>query len=115
MLAQPMSHDWFTFTYTPKKVTKKTKHVVLVGKGLTFDTGGYSLKPSGSMMNMKFDMAGSSTVYSAFRAAFLLNSDIKVTCLLGITDNAVNEKATMPDSIVTAQKWKNCRNFKYRC
>ena len=93
-------------TYTPKKVTKKTKHVVLVGKGLTFDTGGYSLKPSGSMMNMKFDMAGSSTVYSAFRAASLLNSDIKVTCLLGITDNAVNEKATMPDSIVTARNGK---------
>jgi len=93
-------------TYSPKKVTKKTKHVVLVGKGLTFDTGGYSLKPSGSMMNMKFDMAGSSTVYSAFRAASLLNSDMKVTCLLGITDNAVNEKATMPDSIVTARNGK---------
>jgi len=93
-------------TYTPKKVTKKTRHIVLVGKGLTFDTGGYSLKPSGSMMNMKFDMAGSSTVYSAFRAASLLNSDVKVTCLLGITDNAVNEKATMPDSIVTARNGK---------
>tara|TARA_B100000683_G_scaffold276117_1_gene329006 strand:+ start:820 stop:2313 length:1494 start_codon:yes stop_codon:yes gene_type:complete len=93
-------------TYTPKKVTKKTKHIVLVGKGLTFDTGGYSLKPSGSMMNMKFDMAGSSTVYSAFRAASLLNTDVKVTCLLGITDNAVNEKATMPDSIVTARNGK---------
>ena len=93
-------------TYSPKKVTKKTKHIVLVGKGLTFDTGGYSLKPSGSMMNMKFDMAGSSTVYSAFRAASLLNSDVKVTCLLGITDNAVNEKATMPDSIVTARNGK---------
>ena len=42
-------------TYTPKKVTKKTKHIALVGKGLTFDTGGYSLKPGGSMVNMKFD------------------------------------------------------------
>jgi leucyl aminopeptidase len=93
-------------TYSPRKVTKKTKHVVLVGKGLTFDTGGYSLKPSNSMINMKFDMAGSSTVYSAFRAASLLNSDIKVTCLLGITDNAVNEHATMPDSIVKARNGK---------
>ena len=93
-------------TYTPKKVTKKTKHIALVGKGLTFDTGGYSLKPSGSMMNMKFDMAGSSTVYGAFRAASLLNSDVKITCLLGITDNAVNEKATMPDSIVKARNGK---------
>ena len=65
-------------TYTPKKVTKKTKHIALVGKGLTsFDTGGYSLKPGGSMVNMKFDMAGSATVYAAFRAAALLELPVK--------------------------------------
>ncbi|MFZ8933801.1 MAG: leucyl aminopeptidase [Bacteriovoracaceae bacterium] len=93
-------------TYTPKKVTKNTKHVILVGKGLTFDTGGYSLKPGGSMMNMKFDMAGSATVYGAFRAAVLNDSPIKITCLLGMTDNAVNEHATMPDSIVKARNGK---------
>ena len=90
-------------TYTPKKVTKNTKHIVLVGKGLTFDTGGYSLKPGGSMVNMKFDMAGSATVYGAFRAAALNDAPVKITCLLGMTDNAVNEHATMPDSIVTAR------------
>ena len=61
-------------TYTPKKVTKKTKHIALVGKGLTFDTGGYSLKPGGSMVNMKFDMAGSATMYAAFRACLLYTS-----------------------------------------
>ncbi len=93
-------------TYTPKKVTKKTKHIALVGKGLTFDTGGYSLKPGGSMVNMKFDMAGSSTLYGAFRAAALLELPVKVTCVLGITDNAVNEHATMPDSIVTGRSGK---------
>lgn len=93
-------------TYTPKKVTSKTKHVALVGKGLTFDTGGYSLKPGASMMNMKFDMAGSATVYAAFRAAVLLDADIKITCLMGMTDNAVNEHATMPDSIVKARNGK---------
>lgn len=92
--------------YTPKKATKKTKHIALVGKGLTFDTGGYSLKPGGSMMNMKFDMAGSATVYAAFRAAVLLGLDVKVSCFLGMTDNAVNEHATMPDSIVTARNGK---------
>ena len=90
-------------TYTPKKVTNKTKHIVLVGKGLTFDSGGYSLKPAGSMMNMKFDMAGSATVYGAFRAAVLLKADVKITCLLGMTDNMVNAHATTPDSIVTAR------------
>ncbi|WP_127716558.1 leucyl aminopeptidase [Halobacteriovorax sp. HLS] len=87
-------------TYTPSKVTKNTKHIALVGKGLVFDTGGYSLKPGGSMMNMKFDMAGSSTVYAAFRAVAKLGLNVKVTCILGMTDNAVNEHATMPDSIV---------------
>jgi leucyl aminopeptidase len=93
-------------TYTPKKATSKTKHICLVGKGLTFDTGGYSLKPSDSMVNMKFDMAGSATVYAAFRAAALLGADVKITCILGLTDNAVNSLATMPDSIVKARNGK---------
>ncbi len=93
-------------TYTPKKVTKNTKHLALVGKGLTFDTGGYSLKPGASMVNMKYDMCGSATVYGAFRAAVLNGSPYKITCILGMTDNAVNEHATVPDSIVTARNGK---------
>jgi leucyl aminopeptidase len=90
-------------TYTPAKVTSKTKHVALVGKGLTFDTGGYSLKPPGSMINMKFDMAGAATMYGAFRAAVKMNANVKISCFLGMTDNAINSEATFPDSIVTAR------------
>lgn len=93
-------------TYTPTKATKNTKHIALVGKGLVFDTGGYSLKPGGSMINMKFDMAGSATVFAAFRAAALMKLPVKITCILGMTDNAVNSKATMPDSIVKARNGK---------
>jgi leucyl aminopeptidase len=93
-------------TYTPKKSNAKTKHIALVGKGLTFDTGGYSLKPGASMMGMKFDMAGSATVYAAFRAAVLLELPVKISLFLGITDNAVNSFATMPDSIVKARNGK---------
>lgn len=93
-------------TYTPSKATAKTRHIALVGKGLTFDTGGYSLKPGASMMNMKFDMAGSATVYAAFRAAVLLQLPVKISCYLGMTDNAVNENAVMPDSIVRARNGK---------
>ncbi len=93
-------------TYTPSKVTKNTKHIALVGKGLTFDTGGYSLKPGASMVNMKFDMAGSATVFGAFRAVALLGLPVKVSCFLGMTDNAINSLATMPDSIVTAKNGK---------
>lgn len=93
-------------TYTPKKATKNTKHYALVGKGLTFDTGGYSLKPGASMAGMKFDMGGSATVYGAFRAAVLNDSPYKLTLILGMTDNAVNEHATVPDSVVTARNGK---------
>ncbi len=93
-------------TYTPSKATKNTKHIAFVGKGLTFDTGGYSLKPGASMVNMKFDMAGSATVYGAFRAIAMLGLPVKVSCFLGMTDNAVNSLATLPDSIVTAKNGK---------
>ncbi len=91
-------------TYTPKVVTADTKHIALVGKGLTFDSGGYSLK--GSMVNMKTDMGGAATVYGAFRAAVLMGADIKISCLLGMTDNMVNSIATVPDSIMTARNGK---------
>ena len=93
-------------SYTPKKVTKNTQHVALVGKGLTFDTGGYSLKPPKSMIGMKFDMGGSATVYGAFRSAVLNGSSKKLTCILGMTDNNVNSKATTPDSIVKGRSGK---------
>ena len=93
-------------TYEPTKVTSKTKHIALVGKGITFDTGGYSLKPGASMAGMKNDMGGSATVYGAFRSAVLEKAPVKITCILAMTDNAVNENATMPDAVVTARNGK---------
>lgn len=93
-------------TYTPSKVTSKTKHVALVGKGLTFDTGGYCLKPSTSIAGMKGDMAGAATVYAAFKVMVSLGLPYKISCFLGMTDNAINEKAVMPDSIVKARNGK---------
>ena len=93
-------------TYEPTKSTSKTKHIALVGKGITFDTGGYSLKPGASMAGMKNDMGGSATVYGAFRAAVLEKAPVKITCILAMTDNAVNEWATVPDAIVTARNGK---------
>lgn len=93
-------------SYTPAKVTSKTKHIALVGKGITFDTGGYCIKPGTSMAGMKNDMGGSATVYGAFRAAVLEKAPVKITCILAITDNAINELATVPDAIVTARNGK---------
>lgn len=93
-------------TYEPAKATSKTKHIALVGKGITFDTGGYCIKPGGSMAGMKNDMGGSATVYGAFRAAVLEKAPVKITCILAMTDNAINELATVPDAIVTARNGK---------
>lgn len=93
-------------TYEPPKATAKTKHIALVGKGITFDTGGYSLKPGASMTGMKFDMGGSATVYGAFRAAVLEKAPIKITCILAMTDNAINSMATMPDTVVAGRNGK---------
>ena len=96
-------------TYTPPAKAKKkksVKHIALVGKGITFDTGGISLKPAASIINMKFDMAGSATVYAAFKAAAKLQLPLKISCFLGVTDNAIDRNATLPDSIVTARNGK---------
>lgn len=94
-------------TYTPAKKTKNMKHLCLVGKGVTFDTGGYSLKPATSMVNMKYDMAGSATVYGAFRAAVLQECPHKISCFMVLTDNAINSMATKPDSIVIGRNGKS--------
>ncbi len=93
-------------TYSPSKASKNSKHYILVGKGVTYDTGGYSLKPAASMVGMKGDMAGSATVYGAFKAAALSNSPHKITCLMVITDNKINSMATVPDTIVTGRNGK---------
>ena len=90
-------------TYSPAGAKR---HIALVGKGLTFDTGGYSLKPSNSMENMKFDMAGSATVYAAFRAAVQMKMKVKISCFLGITDNMISGSATTPDAIVKSRNGK---------
>lgn len=93
-------------TYEPPRSNSKTKHIALVGKGITFDTGGYSLKPGANMAGMKNDMGGSATVYGAFRAAVLEKAPVKITCILAMTDNAVNSLATFPDAIITGRNGK---------
>lgn len=93
-------------TYEPTRKTAKTKHIALVGKGITFDTGGYCIKPGTGMAGMKTDMGGSATVYGAFRAAVMMKSPIKISCILAITDNAINSEATFPDAIVAGRNGK---------
>ena len=70
-----------------------TRHVALVGKGITFDTGGYSLKPTSGMETMKSDMAGAATVAAVVRAAAELRLPVAVTAVLALAENLVSGDA----------------------
>ena len=63
---------------------KEGEQIALVGKGVTFDTGGYSIKPSDSMISMKSDMAGAATALAAIVAAARLKLPVNVSAYLGL-------------------------------
>ncbi|HAN23206.1 MAG TPA: leucyl aminopeptidase, partial [Microbacterium ginsengisoli] len=70
------------------------------GKGITFDTGGLSLKPAGSMVGMKYDMCGAATVLAVARAAARLAVPVRVTAWLCIADNMPSGSATRPGDVL---------------
>ncbi len=76
------------------------RHIALVGKGITFDTGGLSLKPAASMVGMKFDMAGAATSLAALRAIASLRLPVRVTAWLCITDNMPSGRALRPGDVL---------------
>lgn len=76
------------------------RHVALVGKGITFDTGGLSLKPPASMVGMKYDMCGAATALAVLRAAASLALPIRVTAWLCISDNMPSGRATRPGDVL---------------
>lgn len=76
-------------------------HLALVGKGITFDTGGLSLKPAGSMVGMKYDMLGAATVLAALVAAARLQINTRVTAWLCIAENMPSGSATRPGDVLT--------------
>ncbi len=76
--------------------------IVLVGKGVTFDSGGISLKPAEGMDAMKMDMSGGAAVIAALRCAAALNLPLKVVGLVPATENLPSGSATKPGDIVTA-------------
>jgi leucyl aminopeptidase len=79
---------------------KKQKPVVLVGKGITFDSGGISLKPGLDMDHMKFDMCGAASVVGVFRAIAELKAKINLVGLIPACENLPSGKATKPGDIV---------------
>jgi len=80
--------------------------IVLVGKGMTFDTGGYSLKPSTSMEDMKDDMAGAALVLAAMWALPALKIGRRVLGIVPTAENMINGHAQRPGDIVTARNGK---------
>ena len=75
-------------------------HVALVGKGITFDTGGLSLKPPASMVGMKYDMAGAATVLAVVQAAAALQLPVRVSAWLCVADNMPSGRATRPGDVL---------------
>jgi len=76
--------------------------LALVGKGITFDSGGLSLKPPQSMVEMKFDMAGGAAVIEAIAALAELDAPVRVRGVVGATENLPGGRAIKPGDIVTA-------------
>jgi leucyl aminopeptidase len=79
----------------------------LVGKGITFDTGGISIKPADGMEKMKYDMAGGAAVLGAMRAIALLKPKVKVTAIVCATENMPSGKAQKPGDVQIAMSGKS--------
>lgn len=79
----------------------------LVGKGITFDSGGISIKPSDNMDKMKYDMAGGATMLGAMRAIALLKPNVKVIAMVLATENMPSGKAQKPGDVQIAMSGKS--------
>jgi leucyl aminopeptidase len=84
-------------TWAPRGATR---HVVLVGKGITFDTGGISIKPVENMLLMRKDMGGAATIAAAVVGAARLKLPVKITGLAPLAENAVGGNAYRPGDVV---------------
>jgi len=81
---------------------KKQKPIVLVGKGVTFDTGGISIKPAAEMDEMKFDMCGAASVLGAIKAAAQMHLPLNVVGIIPTTENMPGGNASRPGDVVTS-------------
>lgn len=77
-----------------------TRHIALVGKGITFDSGGLSLKPPAGMVDMKYDMCGAATVLAVLRAVASLNAPVRVSVWLCLAENMPSGTATRPGDVL---------------
>ena len=101
--ASPYPPQLIHLIHKPKNAKQK---IVLVGKGLTYDTGGLSLKPSDSMLTMKMDKAGGCAVLGIMKAIAELSLPIEVHGIVGAVENAIGQHAYKPDDVLTAKNGK---------
>ena len=90
-------------TYKPKNAKKK---IVLVGKGLCYDSGGLSLKPAEYMVTMKSDKSGAVTALGIIKAASELGLDVEIHAILGAAENMIGPNAYKPDDVLKAKNGK---------
>jgi leucyl aminopeptidase len=91
-----------SMTWNGTKNNKSKPEVCFVGKGVTFDTGGISIKPSGGMEDMKWDMGGSGVVIGLMKALAGRKAKVHVTAVVGLVENMPSSKAQRPGDVVVA-------------
>jgi len=87
-----------TISYAPKNARKK---IALVGKGITFDTGGYAVKPAQGMWEMKSDMSGAAAIAAVMVALAALKPKVAVTAYLPMAENMISGSSYRPGDVVT--------------
>ncbi len=92
--------------YKPAAAPASQDHLALVGKGVTFDTGGISIKPAENIDQMRYDMAGGAAMLGAMRAIAQLKPSIPVTAIIPAVENMPGSRAQRPGDIVTSLSGK---------
>ncbi len=92
--------------YRPKKAKNAKMHLGLVGKAVTFDTGGISIKPAENMEKMKYDMAGGAAMLGAMKALAILKPAVPVTAVIPSVENMPGSRAQRPGDVVTTMSGK---------
>lgn len=93
--------QFIIMNYTPKKTKPQTKHIGLVGKGITFDTGGLNIKVAG-MYHMKSDMAGGAAVLGAMQLIADLKLPVKVTAIVPACESVVDANSFLPSDVINS-------------
>lgn len=102
--ASPHPAMTIKLSYVPSQ--GKNKHIVLVGKGLTYDSGGLSIKTNGHMCTMKCDKAGAMTVIGIMAGISETGIEHRVTAYLGMAENMIDYNAYKPDDVLTMKNGK---------